>query len=102
MIDYFSEARICATVSVTGNLSRILGVALSDFHRHQSQRIQLLESSKDAGADYMVAIIKCEIAEFERWHRNVENLIGYQRDSKASADAETPEHMLPMQREEAA
>ncbi len=87
MIDYFSEARTVATVKVTGNLSRTLGVALSHFHREQSDKIRRYEDSQEPERHYAVALLKVEIAEFERWHREVESLIAFQRASEAEYQA---------------
>lgn len=80
MIDYIAESRLVATVQVSGNLQRTLGVALSYFHREQSRKIALIESTqKPAESRFQVAILKAEIAEFEDFVKEVELLTRQKR-----------------------
>ncbi len=88
MIDYFAEARLTVTAPITGNLSRILGVALSLFHKSHSEKIRRYEDSQEPDRLYAVALLQAELTEFEAWHRSVSGMVDYQRASEESAQAE--------------
>lgn len=86
MIDYFSEAALTATVKVSGNLSRVLGVALSFFHRETAEKIARLEGSNDPARHYMIAVLKLERDEFERHVKDVCGLIAAKRGESPETD----------------
>lgn len=86
MRDYFLDARVSATVSITANLGVTLGVGLSLYHREQSEKIRRYEASNEPERFHAVALLKVELAEFERFVASVERLLAVKRE-EAKEDA---------------
>lgn len=80
MRNYFFDARVTAQMHVTANIAVTLGVSLSLFHKSQFEKIHRWESGNEPERHHAVALLKVELAEFERWIRELEGKIEEERN----------------------